>query len=145
MEELVQLRRFIETGHYAEALALLDELEEMSRDDKINRISSFMEVLLVHLIKRSAEKRTTRSWEVSIRNSARQINRLNKRRKAGGVYLSDDDLASALQEAYSSALDSASLEAFDGKLTAEALGNRIDTSKVFQDAMGIIKQQRHEA
>ena len=42
MEELYELRTYIETGKYQEALLLLDEMEEMSRDDKINRISSFM-------------------------------------------------------------------------------------------------------
>src|SRR5262249_30147781 len=67
MEELYELRAYIESGQYKEALLLLDEMEEMSRDDKINRISSFMEVLLVHLIKQAAEQRTTRSWDVSIR------------------------------------------------------------------------------
>ena len=38
MEELYELRTYIETGKYQEALLLLDEMEEMSRDDKINRI-----------------------------------------------------------------------------------------------------------
>ena len=65
MEEIYELRAYIESGHYKEALLLLDEMEEMSRDDKINRISSFMEVLLVHLIKQAAEQRTTRPWDVS--------------------------------------------------------------------------------
>ena len=104
MEELYELRAYIESGHYKEALQLLDEMEEMSRDDKINRISSFMEVLLVHLIKQTAEQRTTRSWDVSIRNALRQIVRINKRRKAGGWYLTDEELNTALEEAYESAL-----------------------------------------
>src|SRR5574341_383723 len=92
MEELYELRTYIETGKYQEALLLLDEMEEMSRDDKINRISSFMEVLLVHLIKQAVEKRTTRSWDVSIRNALRQIIKINKRRKTGGWYLTDEEL-----------------------------------------------------
>ena len=37
MEELYELRAHIESGHYKEALLLLDEMEEMSRDDKFNR------------------------------------------------------------------------------------------------------------
>src|SRR5438552_9133960 len=87
MEELYELRTYIETGKYQEALLLLEEMEDMSRDDKINRISSFMEVLLVHLIKQITEKKTTKSWEVSIRHALRQIVKINKRRKAGGWYL----------------------------------------------------------
>ena len=107
MEELYELRAYIESGQYKEALLLLDEMEEMSRDDKINRISSFMEVLLVYLIQQAAEQRTTRSWDVSTRNALRQIVRINKRRQAGGWYLTDEELRAALEEAYESALDSA--------------------------------------
>jgi len=59
MEELQELRHYIEERRYADALALVDELEEMSRDDKVNRIDSFAQILLLQLIKQGAEKRTT--------------------------------------------------------------------------------------
>src|SRR5215467_292797 len=139
MEELYELRAYIESGHYKEALLLLDEMEEMSRDDKINRISSFMEVLLVHLIKQAAEQRTTRSWDVSIRNALRQIVRINTRRKAGGWYLTDEELSAALAEAYASALDSASLEVYEGKYTAEEMCTMVDRAKILQRAFEQIK------
>jgi len=139
MEELYELRAHIESGHYKEALLLLDEMEEMSRDDKINRISSFMEVLLVHLIKQAAEQRTTRSWDVSIRNALRQIARINKRRKAGGWYLTDEELSAALEEAYESALDSASLEAYEGQYTAEELCAMVDRAETIRRAFEQIK------
>ena len=42
MEELFELRTHIEKGRYAEALVLLGEMEEMSREDKINKIESFL-------------------------------------------------------------------------------------------------------
>jgi Domain of unknown function DUF29 len=83
MEELRELRRHIEAGDYEAALALLDEMEAMARDDKITRIESFMQVLLLHLMKQAIEHRTTKSWDVSILNACDQIRRLNKRRKAG--------------------------------------------------------------
>jgi len=139
MEELYELRAYIESGHYKEALQLLDEMEEMSRDDKINRISSFMEVLLVHLIKQAAAQRTTRSWDVSIRNALRQIVRINKRRKADGWYLTDEELSAALEEAYESALDSASLEVYEGKYTAEEMCTMVDRAKILQRAFEQIK------
>jgi hypothetical protein len=139
MEELFELRAYIESGQYKEALLLLDEMEEMSRDDKINRISSFMEVLLVHLIKQAAEQRTTRSWDVSIRNALRQIVRINKRRKACGWYLTDAELSAALEEAYESALDSASLEVYEGKYTAEEMCTMVDRAKIIQRAFEQIK------
>ena len=130
MEELYELRKYIETGKYQEALLLVDEMEDMSRDDKINRISSFMEVLLVHLIKQAAEKKTTRSWEVSIRHALRQMVKINKRRKAGGWYLTTQELRTALEETYESALDSASLETLAGQYTAEELDSLVDRTAI---------------
>lgn len=40
MEELNDLRVLIEKNDYVDALTLLGEMEEMSRDDKINKIFS---------------------------------------------------------------------------------------------------------
>ena len=140
MEELYELRTYIETGKYQEALLLLDEMEDMSLDDKINRISSFMEVLLVHLIKQAAEKKTTRSWEVSIRNALRQIVKINKRRKAGVWYLTAQELRAALEETYESALDNASLETLEGQYTAEGLAVIVDRMAVTALAWEKIQQ-----
>jgi len=140
MEEIYELRHYIESGKYQEALGLLDEMEEMSRDDKITRISSFMEVLLLHLIKQAAEQRTTRSWEVAIRNSLRQIVQINKRRKAGGWYLTNEELGAALQEAYEPALDTAALEAFGGKYTLEEINSMIHKAEIINSAFEKIVQ-----
>ena len=85
MEELVELRAHIEQGRYAEALSLIGEMEEMSRDDKIHKIESFLYILLLHLIKQQAAQRTARSWEVPIQNAIDGVKRVNKRRKAGGI------------------------------------------------------------
>ncbi|MFN7659919.1 MAG: DUF29 family protein, partial [Dolichospermum sp.] len=68
MEELLTLRELLLKGDMTGALAIVDELEEMSRDDKINNIRSYAVILLIHLIKQKAENRTTKSWELSIRN-----------------------------------------------------------------------------
>jgi len=54
MEELFELRTCLEQRRYTDAMALLGEMEEMSKDDKINKISSFTVVLLLHLIKKRA-------------------------------------------------------------------------------------------
>ena len=135
MEELDELRKYIESGNYKDALLLLDEMEEMSRDDKINRVASFMEVLLIHLIKQVVEKRTTKSWDISIKNAVRQIVRINKRRKAGGWYLTNEELRQALEEAYESALDSASLEILGGAYTAEMIDAMIDKTKIIEQTL----------
>jgi hypothetical protein len=96
MEELSQLRKYLASGQYNDAILPLDEMEEVSRDDKITPIVSFMELLLLHLIKQEAEQRTTPSWERSVHNALRAIARINKRRQAGGYYLTDAELQSTL-------------------------------------------------
>jgi len=86
MEELFTLKELLLQGDVKGALAIVKELEEMSRDDKISAISSYAVILLLHLIKQHAEKRSMRSWKVSIRNSIRMIQNKNKRRQAGSYY-----------------------------------------------------------
>ncbi|MFM9158308.1 MAG: DUF29 family protein, partial [Dolichospermum sp.] len=93
------------SGNLEAALSLIDELEEMSKEDKINKIYSYCVVLLVHLIKQQAEKRTTHSWYVSIRNAIDAIDRINKRRKSGGYYMDKQEIEEILPGAYNRALD----------------------------------------
>lgn len=138
MEELYELRSYIEQGRYTDALVLLGEMEEMSRDDKINKIGSFLEILLLHLIKRHAEKRTTRSWDVSIRNAVTQIDFVNKRRKAGGYYLEIDELRRAIDERFQNALRSASLESFEGVYDATQLAEMIDETAIKAEALRLL-------
>jgi hypothetical protein len=138
MDELNELRAHIEHGRYAEALVLIGEMEEMSRDDKIQKIESFLQVLLVHLIKQQVEGRTTRSWDVSIRNAADAIQRVNKRRRAGGHYLSRDELAEAIDEILPSALRQASLEAFEGRFDDTELAARVDAAALRGETLAAI-------
>ncbi|MFN5965255.1 MAG: DUF29 family protein, partial [Pseudanabaena sp.] len=115
MEELLALKEFLLKGDIDGALGIVDELEEMSRDDKINNIRSYAVILLMHLIKQKVENRTTRSWELSIRNSIRGIQTKNQRRKAGGTYLNTEELRLAIAEAYPEAVDRASVEVEEGR------------------------------
>jgi hypothetical protein len=138
MEELLELRELVVAGNLNAALSLIDELEEMSKEDKINKIYSYCVVLLVHLIKQQAEKRTTRSWDVSIRNSIDAINRINKCRKAGGFYLNKKDLEEILTEAYGRALDNAALEAFGGIYDGLILSNMVEQELILKKALDLI-------
>ena len=138
MEELMELRSLVQQGDLRSALTLIDELEEMSKDDKINKIYSYAIILLLHLIKQSAEKRSTSSWEVSIRNAVISVQRSNKRRKAGSNYLSDRELNDILADAYDRALDNARLEAFGGAYDAIALGKMVDRAEVLEHAMQML-------
>lgn len=138
MEELFELRACIEGGRYADALVLVGEMEEMSREDKINKIESFLDILLIHLIKQYAEKRTTRSWDASVHNAVRQISKTNKRRKAGGFYLSEDELRESIDESYPAALKYASVEAFGGALDEDQLALKTDENQIKQKALALI-------
>ena len=138
MEELFELKAYIEQGRYAEALQLIEEMEEMSKDDKINKIYSLAVVLLLHLIKKHAERRTTRSWEYSIWNASRQIQRVNKRRKSGGFYLSEQETREVITEAYADALRRAALEACEGQYTEPQLEAMIDREQLNQEALAMV-------
>lgn len=138
MDELLQLREHIEHSRYADALVLIGEMEEMSRDDKVQKIESFLQILLVHVIKQRAEQRTTRSWDVSIRNAIDAIQRVNKRRRAGGRYLDRQELAESIDEILPSALRQASLEAFEGRYDDVELGAMLDIDALKRETLAMI-------
>ena len=141
MEEILELKQLLLKGDIKGSLAIVEELEEMSRDDIINNIRSYAVILLLHLIKQQAENRTTRSWDVSIRNSVREIKRKNKRRKAGGYYLSQEELMETLQEAYLNAIDQASLEVEEGRYYSEELEQKVDRVEILNLALNLINKQ----
>ena len=134
----MEMRALLEAGRLPEAMHLLDELDEMAKDDKINKIASHLKILLLHLIKQAAEQRSTSSWEVSIANAIDDIQASNKRRKAGGFYLTDDELREAIAEAYRPALRLASLEAFKVKLSPKELGQLVNETAVQDQAFALV-------
>lgn len=141
MDEILELRKSINEGRYADALHIIDELEEMAKDDKLDKIFSYMQILLIHLIKQNAEHRTTRSWDNSIKHSLYQIERVNKRRKSGGDYMKSEELFENLAEAFVLSLDLAAEEAFEGIYTSEELLTKIDKNKILAEAMKKIEKQ----
>jgi hypothetical protein len=141
MDEILELRKSINEGRYADALHIIDELEEMAKDDKLDKIFSYMQILLIHLIKQNAENRTTRSWDNSIKHSLYQIERVNKRRKSGGDYMKAEELFENLAEAFVLSLDQAAEEAFEGIYTSEQLLTKIDKNKILAEAMKKIEKQ----
>ena len=145
MEELETLRRYIESGDLNGALAVLDEMEAMSKEDKINRVRSYLVVLLMHLIKESIEQRTTRSWQNSIRLALHQIQHHNKRRKAGGYYIPAEDMPQLVAEAMETAIIAASTAVLDGTLSPEEVEARIDRGAlVAQALLSLSPQFTHE-
>jgi hypothetical protein len=139
-DELDELRAAITSGDYSQAFAIIDELDEMSRSDKINKIHSYMGVLLLHLIKQAAEQRLTKSWRRFINFSLRRIARTNKRDKVGGYYLDDDGLAEELADAWTDAIEQAALEAFEGVYEADELARMVSQETILADALERIRE-----
>jgi len=138
MEELLELKGFLLSGNISDALLIVEEMTEMSKDDKLNKIYSFAKILLMHLIKQRAENRTTRSWDLSIKNSVREIQRTNQRRKAKGSYCEPSELRETIADAYDIALDLAAAEAFEGRYEAEKLGAMVDREAIINQAIALV-------
>jgi Domain of unknown function DUF29 len=138
MEELLSLKDLLVKGDVQGALIIVEELAEMSRNNIIKTIRSYGVILLLYLIKQQAENRTTRSWEVSIRNSVREIQRENKRRKAGGYYLTPEELLETLAEAHLNAIDQATLEVEEGRYEAQELEKLVNREEIINRALGLI-------
>ena len=138
MEELLELKGFLLSGNISDALLLVEEMTEMSKDDKLNKISSFAKILLLHLIKRQAEGRTTRSWDASIENAVYEIQKTNRRRKAGGSYLTKEELREAISDAYRVAVSGAAAEAFGGCYTVIQLAAMVDREAIINQAIALV-------
>ncbi len=106
--------------------------------DKINKISSYAKILLLHLIKRSAEQRTSRSGDLSIKNAVNEIQKTNRRRKAGGTYLDEVELLETFAEIYNISLDLAAAEAFGGHYESAELGAMVEREGIIQEAIALI-------
>ncbi|MFB2978441.1 DUF29 family protein [Microseira sp. BLCC-F43] len=137
MEELLELKKLLLNGDIKGSLAIIEELEQMGKSNIIDSIRSLAALLLLHLIKQQAENRTTRSWEVYIRNSVREIERKNKRR-TGGYYLNPEELFATLEAAYLNALDVASLEVEEGRYYPVELEQLINKEEILNRAFQLI-------
>jgi pentatricopeptide repeat protein len=144
MEELLELRGYVEQQRYDDALNLIGEMEEMSRADKVNRIRSFMEILLIHLIKQTVEKRTTRSWNLSIKNAVRQIYRVNQRHKSRGCYVERQELQTLITKSFQPALEYATLEAFGGVYEVQQIAQMVDRASLEQEALHLLENYQEE-
>ena len=138
MEEILELKQLLLKGDIKNSLVIVEELEEMAKKDIIKTIRSYAVILLIHLIKQQAENRTARSWDVSIRNSVREIQLENKRRKVGGYYLNNEELMETLEEAWFLAINKASLEVNEGLYEVKELEKIVDKQAIVVDALSLI-------
>ena len=138
MEELTELRNKIIAGRYSDALAIIDELEEMSRRDIIRKIESYLVRLLAHLIKNQLEERLTNSWIASIRDSLRQIDKLNEISK-NSYYIKQQDWQPYLEEAIDAAIDDAAIEVFGGALKPSTVSARVNREQITAIALNLLQ------
>jgi len=68
----------------------------------------------------------------------RQIQTKNKRRKAGGYYLTPEELRLALEEAYPTAIDKASLEVEEGRYEPEELAQKVNQESIINQSLALI-------
>ncbi|MBE9229218.1 DUF29 family protein [Phormidium sp. LEGE 05292] len=131
-QELIDLRKSILEGRYIDALAIVDELEGMSKQAILRNIQSYLKILLIHLIKNQVEQRLTNSWANSIRNSIREIKKLNLQDNKTSYYIKIDEWESTLEEEFEEAIREASLEAFNGIYNEFEFTEMVDKVQVIQ-------------
>ncbi|MEA5514929.1 DUF29 family protein [Nodularia sp. UHCC 0506] len=135
-QELTDLRNSILQERYADALAIVDELEGMSKQAILRNIKSYINILLIHLIKNQVERRLTNSWVASIRNSIREIKKLNIKDNHQSYYVNQDEWETLIEEeVIEDAIADASLEVMNGKYSQFQLADIIDRTKLIANAL----------
>ncbi|WP_414546236.1 DUF29 family protein [Nostoc sp. CCY0012] len=135
-QELTDLRHSILQGRYADALAIVDELEGMSKKAILRQIKSFLKILLIHLIKNQIEQRLTNSWVASIRNSIREIQEVNLKENKTSYYVNQDEWVNLIEEeVIEDAIADASLEVMNGKYSQFQLADVINRSEIIENAL----------
>lgn len=76
-KELIELRQSILKGRYDDALEIIDDLQEMTKQATLWKIEVFLVRLCIQIIKNQIEQRLTNSWIASISDSVIQITKLN--------------------------------------------------------------------
>ncbi|MBD2140377.1 DUF29 family protein [Anabaena sp. FACHB-1250] len=133
-QELIDLRNSILEQRYTDALAIVDELEGMSKKAILRQIKSFLKVLLIHLIKNQIEKRLTNSWVASIRNSLIEIQDINLKENQKSYYINQDEWDSWLEDAVELAIADASLDVFGGMYNEFQLAEMVNRAEVISIA-----------
>lgn len=138
VQELIDLRNCILESRYDDALAIVDELEGMSKQATLRNIGSFLLILLIHLIKNQVEQRLTNSWAASIANSVRGIKKLNLKDNKTSYYINVEEWEPFLEDELEAAIREASREVLEGKLSRVQLSQRVDREQIIMIATQLI-------
>ncbi|NEP86196.1 MAG: DUF29 domain-containing protein [Okeania sp. SIO2C2] len=133
-QELIDLRTCIMEGRNHDALAIIDELDAMSKKDTLFKIDSYLTVVLIHLIKNQVEGRLTNSWAASIQALIRKIKSLNLKENQISDYIKEEEWDEILEEAIEFAIRDASTEVKNGAYSSFQLKEMVDKNSVFTTA-----------
>ncbi|MBE9051335.1 DUF29 family protein [Nostocales cyanobacterium LEGE 11386] len=135
-QEFIDLRNSILQGRYADALAIVDELEGISKQAILRNLQSYVNILLIHLIKNQVEQKLTNSWVASIRNSIREIKKLNIKDNKNSYYINQDEWENLIEEeVIEDAIADASVEVMNGKYSQFQLADIIDRTRLIENAL----------
>ncbi|MFB2892197.1 DUF29 family protein [Aerosakkonemataceae cyanobacterium BLCC-F50] len=138
-QELIDLRKSILEGRYNDALAIVDELEGMSKQAILRNIKSYLRILLIHLIKNQVEQRLTSSWANSIRVAIVEIKELNLKENKTSYYVKLDEWEQLLEEEImENAIALASEEVFNGTYNQFQLSEIVDRTQIIQIAQTLL-------
>jgi hypothetical protein len=137
-QELIDLRNSIVEQRYTDALAIVDELEGMSKQAILRNIQAFLRILLIHLIKNQIENRLTNSWVASIRNSLIEIRKINLKENKKSYYINQNEWDSWLEDEIELAIADASLEVMNGKFKRQQLSKMLNKPQLILTATELI-------
>ena len=137
-QELIDLRISILEGRYADALAIVDDLEGMSKQAILRNIESSLVRMLIHLIRNQIEQRLTNSWVASISDSLRQIQKLNLKENKTSFYIKQDEWEPYLEEAIEAAIRPASVEVMDSAYNCFQLSELVDRTEIIMTAQRLL-------
>jgi hypothetical protein len=137
-QELIDLRASILEGRYEDALALVDELEGMSKKAILRAIKSFVVRMLIHLIKNQVEQRLTNSWAASIRDSLLEIQDLNLKENKTSYYIKLDEWQPLLDSVLEAAIRTASVEVQGGAYNPFQLSEIVDRTQVVEIGQSLL-------
>ena len=137
-QELLDLRNSILEQRYTDALAIVDELEGMSKKAIIRQIKSFLKILLIHLIKNQIEQRLTNSWAASIRNAILEIQDINIKENKNSYYVNSDEWNDYLDNEIDVAIRDASVEVANGIYSPFQLSEMVKKEEVINQSLELL-------
>jgi hypothetical protein len=137
-QELIDLRTSILEGRYADALTIVDELEEMSEQVIFRNIESFLVRMLTLLIQNQVDVCLTNSWAASISDSLQQIQKFNFKEDKTSYYIKQHEWKPFLEEAIEAALRPENIEAMDYFYHPCQLAASVDRTEIIMTAQRLL-------